>query len=249
MKRNKTKDIIEGVLPATRNGAESARRDKAAAKRRGRRKVAQQVARIASCDDYYDADASDFEYFPDVEINEIKWRRREFDNLGALLRWARYHCDHQLAGRPDIEKYFWFKAILPDTMQGRHALGHIKDACLELEDTSRYFSGYYEQRRREFMTRKQREREDVQSAIVRILTEGYHKRWNQVIKRAQPDPFLVWLKNMKVDMVPKRFLEGWHDVEDFTDWIIKSSPRHSRIYLQYSTNNYIDVLNKFMESL
>ncbi len=249
MKRDKTKDIIESVLPATRNGADSARKDKASAKRRGRRKIGQQVRNIRSCDDFYD-EASDLEFYPDTEINYIRDRRRDFDNLGALLRWAHYHCDHQLAGRPDIEKYYWFKNILPDTLQGRHALGHVKDACLELDDRYyAYSSAYYVERRREYQSKKEREREDVQAAIVRILTEGYHKRFNQTIKRAQPDPFILWLSDpKKYPYAPKRVLEGWHDVEEFTDWILKHR-RHSRVWLEHSTNNYIDVLNKFIDSL
>lgn len=251
MKKDKTKDIIRGVLPATRNGAGTARKDIAATKRHGRRKVNERVRNIHSYDDYMD-DAADLEFYPDVAINDLKYRRRDFDNLGALLRWARYHCDHELKGRPDIEKYYWFKNLLPDSLQGRHALGHIKDACLEIEDEFSnypYFNeAYYAQRRKDFADAKQREHDELHEMIVGILVNGYHKRYNQMLKRNQLDPFIVWLKDMKQPLVPKRLLGGWHDVDDFVAWLEKH-PRHGRIYMQHTSNNFIDLTRKFVESL
>lgn len=113
---DKIKDIIEGILPATRNKAKSTAKNRKHLHREHRRKANQCI--IAG--DYDNVNAQDT--FFRKRIHEMKWERRDADNLAALFRWARAITKHL---DDPADRYMFIKKVLPDTMQGRHALGHI----------------------------------------------------------------------------------------------------------------------------
>lgn len=251
MKKDKTKDIIESVLPATRKAAHRAKENKAAIKRRSRRIINERVRGINDIEDYMD-EASDLEFYPNAELNYAREERRLSDNLGALLRWGKYRINHELKNMSDDDRYFWFKSVLPDCLQGRHALDHIQTSLLPNVSWgyySAYSPEYYEQRRKAYRREKLEERDEVVRLLCKILTEGYHKRFNAKLKSMQPDPFLLWLEDPSKEYTPKRHLEGWHDLEDFADWI--SSPKrqkYARLIVGHSyTNNYLTMLKTFFD--
>lgn len=165
MKTDKPRDIARSVLPSTRR--KSARDDKRAyhsKHRAAQRQVNHRIERslavvtedgtIAHDPDLFD----DFEeqtvydgYHAATKDDSLSWDdmgsivqdRRNADKLGPLLRWAKVTHDRLMSG-PEwtvSDKIAYFKAVLPDTLQGRHALGHVKDD-LGLHENPHKYSRY-----------------------------------------------------------------------------------------------------------
>jgi hypothetical protein len=170
MKSDKPRDIARSVLPSTRR--KSARDDKRAyhsKHRAAQRRVNHQIERSLAVFDDEGNISHDPDLFDDFEertvydgynaatkddgiswddMNEIVASRRNGDKLGPLLSWARATHARTMSG-PEwtvFDKIAYFKAVLPDTLQGRHALGHIKTDLGLYENPHKYSfyrSNYY----------------------------------------------------------------------------------------------------------
>jgi hypothetical protein len=125
----KKKDIIESVLPCTRNAAQSFAKDIRRVKQNERRKVSHAItnmySRGATADaviESYDDQAFDWNY-KDPNKTWMVRERRDHDNLGALLRWA----PTQIEDVRVQDRASKIKAMLPNNTIGRHAAGHVAD--------------------------------------------------------------------------------------------------------------------------
>lgn len=163
MRKDKARDIARGVLPSTaRKGARDDKRNFHAKHRHAQRQanhaIERSLATIAE-DGVLVHDPDLYDDFEDREIfdgyhaatkdeglgwddmsqhGEIISHRRGADKLGPLISWATATEKNKMVGWSDEDKIGYFKAILPDNLQGRHALGHVKSA-LRLEPDPFYF--------------------------------------------------------------------------------------------------------------
>lgn len=186
MKTDKPRDIARSVLPSTRR--KSARDDKRAyhsKHRAAQRQVNHRIERSLAVIDDEGNISHDPDLFDDFEertvydgynaatkdeglswddMNEIVDSRRNGDKLGPLLSWANATHNRLMSG-PEwttADKIAYFKAILPDTLQGRHALGHIKS------DLGLYENPYlYSYRRREYHVIT---KDEFRTALNRLLS-------------------------------------------------------------------------------
>lgn len=154
MRKDKARDIARGVLPSTaRKSARDNKRNFHAKHRHAQRQANHAILRHCSDIDpetgalYTDPDL--FDDFVDPEVfdgyhaatkdpslgwddmsqrGEIIISRRNADKLGPLISWATATERNKMSGWSVEDKIAYFKAILPDTLQGRHALGHVTDA-------------------------------------------------------------------------------------------------------------------------
>lgn len=227
VKKNKMRDISRGVLPATRNRAQSAAEELAYERRHNRRQIAQELGQIRSLDDAIEAEA-DLEVYPNAKINSIVNERRLADNLGALMRWARSKISGELAHLSDDDRYMWFKTHLPDSLQGRHALQHIEMDLLEPSWSEFRWWRYLRSGRR-----PDGSREEVIEMLAYILeTHGLHSRFNEYMKTADYVPKFINRRNWAVKdrFDPNYYYEipnpswhepvlllGHHDVEAWVD--------------------------------
>lgn len=163
MKKDKHRDIARGVLPSTaRKGARDNKRHFHSVQRSAQRQANHAIERsLATITDdgtiAHDPDL--FDDFEDPEIYDgyaagttapVGWdgtmkyivqRRRDADKLGPMLAWARATERQKMNGWSNEDKMAYFKAVLPDSLQGRHALGHIETA-LDLETDEFKYSRY-----------------------------------------------------------------------------------------------------------
>lgn len=172
----KLRQIGKSPLPATRNKARSTRKDLANIKRRGRRSTRQTLHCLA-----VDSDFDEFEGFvneyPATEIRYAMYDRRDADNLGALFAWARKKIATDFKSMTDEERYFAFKNVLPDTMQGRHALDHIDIALLDRNPHERLWLGRYmtdAERASARQSAADKLRNHLRSQLTKILDEQGH---------------------------------------------------------------------------
>lgn len=157
MKKDKARDIARGTLPSkARKGARDKKRNFHASHRHAQRQVNNDILRRTTVigDDglYTDPDLyDDFDgkviydgYHASTknrnadDMSYIVDDRREADKLGPLLRWAEATERNKMVGWDDRDKFAYFKAILPDSLQGRHALGHVKSALDLVTDEFEY---------------------------------------------------------------------------------------------------------------
>lgn len=166
MRKDKARDIARGVLPSTaRKGARDNKRNFHAKHRHAQRQANHAIERtLATVSDHGTVvhDPELYDDFEDREIfdgyhastkdeglgwddlsasGEIIYSRRAADKLGPLISWARATEKRLMAGWDVADKVAYFKAVLPDTLQGRHALGHVKSA-LDLDDDEFGFRFY-----------------------------------------------------------------------------------------------------------
>lgn len=168
MRKNKPKDIARSVLPSTaRKGARDNKRNFHAKHRHAQRQANHAIERCITTitddgtlahdptlyDDFEDREVYDgytaatkVDCGWDDDMNYIVARRRDHDKLGALIAWAKATEKSKMAGWGAADKIAYFKAVLPDTLQGRHALGHVKTA-LDLENDE-FAYGYHRYRNR-----------------------------------------------------------------------------------------------------
>lgn len=150
MRKDKVRDVARSVLPSTaRKGAREDKRNYHATHRHAQNQINHAICRhLNDVDDdgrlYTDVglydDFEDQEIFdgysartknPSVgwdDMNEIVSNRRGHDKVAPLIRWAQAIEKRLMSSPPwaDEDKIAYFKALLPDTLQGRHALGHVK---------------------------------------------------------------------------------------------------------------------------
>lgn len=121
----KKREIARSVLPSTHR--KGARTDLRNVKQSNRTMVKHQLGLLnkglTSSDviDNFEEASFDFGYYPDAKINDIKWERRNGDKLGALLRWA----PAQVSNIRLRDRTSYMYSIMPDTVIGRHAVGHV----------------------------------------------------------------------------------------------------------------------------
>lgn len=163
MKKDKARDIARGVLPSTaRKGARDNKREYHATHRSAQRQANLAIQRHLSVVDedthtlHTDPDLyDDFEALDTFDgyhaattkpsigwdgMDEIVSHRRGADKLGPLISWATATEKAKMAGWSVEDKIAYFKAVLPDSLQGRHALGHVESA-LGLE-TDIFYNNY-----------------------------------------------------------------------------------------------------------
>jgi hypothetical protein len=187
MKKDKARDIARSVLPSTHRKA--ARDDKRAyhsKHRAAQRQANHRIERSLAVETDDGSIAHDPELFDDFEertvydgyaaatkddglswddMNEIVQNRRNGDKLGPLLSWARAVHDRTMSG-PEwttADKLAYFKAVLPDTLQGRHALSHIETDLGLLSNP--YLYGRYSYRSQPAATK-----DEFRAALGRILS-------------------------------------------------------------------------------
>lgn len=166
MRKDKVRDIARGVLPSTaRKGARDNKRNFHAKHRHAQRQANIAIERSLIAvdendrlytdpdlyDDFEDRDVIDGYHARtkapcgwDDDMKHIVRRRRDADKLGPLYAWAHATEDKKMIGWSNEDKYAYFKAVLPDTLQGRHALGHIETELDISNDEFKY--GYYRYR-------------------------------------------------------------------------------------------------------
>lgn len=186
MHKDKARDIARGVLPSTaRKSARDDKREYKAKHRAEQRRVNGAICRSMNSVDDDGHIYTDTELFDDFEdtlvydgyhsstkkpniswddMKEIVYNRRSHDKLGPLIRWAQATHSRLMSG-PEwttSDKIAYFKAILPDSLQGRHALGHVKIA-LDLDEDIYLYGGRF--RRRYVPTTKN----DIRKGLEKVL--------------------------------------------------------------------------------
>lgn len=225
--KEKQKDICESTLPATRKAARQARKKKSRASRKERRAVRQKTIQYDGrfsdlVDDLYlDEERFDFFYTEDLEKQWIMWERRGYDNLGALWRWApRQVKDIRIEDR--LSK---IKAMLPDTLGGRHAASHLEyhdDFYVEEWHTLWYYSqAKIDERKAEEDYRKAIEYAVLVKRLREVVENGLQSNFNKqirgIIKKKIPDEFGPHRDRRgryKIEYVDRPLL-GINDVEQF----------------------------------
>ncbi len=165
MRKDKARDIARGVLPSTaRKGARENKRAFHAKRRHNQNQTDHALARHLAVEEngrlHTDVDLyDDFEdpiihdgYHASTkgkatsyndDMSEIVSDRRDADKLGPLISWATATEKNKMAGWDVADKIAYFKAVLPDTLQGRHALGHVQSALGLHNDEFYYRFGRY----------------------------------------------------------------------------------------------------------
>jgi hypothetical protein len=146
MQKDKKRDLARSVLPST--SRKSARENKRNLNQQHRTRTRQTLRSVAALVDYDEApDQLIFDpYHARNVIPSIGWdgydeiisNRRGHDKLGPIIRWAKTVEKRDMKGWSNEEKYAFFKRELPDSLQGRHALGHIESALGIYPDEFRY---------------------------------------------------------------------------------------------------------------
>jgi hypothetical protein len=164
MRKDKARDIARGVLPSTaRKGARDNKRNYHAKHRHAQRQVNHAIERsliAVGADNNIYSDPDLFDDFEDLDtfdgyhaatkvpslgwddMNDIVSMRRGADKLGPLISWATATEKDKMDGWSVEDKIAYFKAVLPDSLQGRHALGHVQSALDLHNDSFRYSYRY-----------------------------------------------------------------------------------------------------------
>lgn len=178
MRKDKARDIARGTLPSTaRKGARKNKKNFHSRHRAAQRRVNDDIlAAMTEVDEdghiYTDPELfDDYEgrlvyegYTAATKTEKLSWEdmphivadRRNADKLGPLLRWAQATHDREMSGPgwTNEDKVAYFKAILPDTLQGRHALGHVISA-LDIEPNEFEYGSWSFRRNYEPVTKEQ----------------------------------------------------------------------------------------------
>jgi hypothetical protein len=207
----KTKDMIESVLPSTaRLTARRMRRQIHSSRRMRETQALRRHWQTGRLDDYALVDG----YFLS-DVSYLIWTRRAWDKVGPLTRWAvrRVLADPDLRAAPLADQVNHFRGMLPDNTVGRHALQHI-------ESTLRW-----KLRAGDWSSAAQRGAADAaaQERIAtmtaqthRILAAGRHAELNHRLKRLLAREAAAGRRpDWQFVPAPHRLLAGAHDVKDF----------------------------------
>lgn len=228
----KIKDMIESLLPS--RARKTMRERKASVHRSQRRQANQRL------DQHDVADKKRRQ-----RINEIKWERRDADNVAAFCRWAVAVTKHI---SDPLDRYNYIKSLLPDNTIGRHALTHI-DFLPEFKSPRRpeWYDRYVSPFSTEGKARAKHSKEEKIAGLVKALHEKlddpkFHKALNRRMKETHVSSHYVGYKGSSSgyrkcdDCAAPRLLMGLHDIEDFVHDVY-----HSKHY------DRIDVLKKFLD--
>lgn len=216
MRKDKARDIARGVLPSTaRKGARDNKRHYHHEHRSAQRQANHRIARHLTAVDDDGALYTDVDLFDDFEdrfefdgysaaskkegvgyddMGYIVDRRRGADKLGPLIRWAEATEKRLMDGWTNEDKYSYFKAILPDTLQGRHALGHIETALrIDNDIFWRFYTPYKPTTKVEFRNALDRclatkaGRRSLREFIVETVpVAGHTVKTNNTVRSTEP---------------------------------------------------------------
>lgn len=214
---DKVRDMCRSILPSTQR--KSDRHNAERVRRRNRRTTRQTLHdwRMAADVDDFEGHVFGYEDSPAVgggwsecqgSIKTVMWDRREHDKLGPMLRWA-------VAITADIDdpadRQEHMRAILPDNLIGRHAMGHIKFLDEFDTDVRIDYSRYHR-------NAGPMSADDVE-AKLREMVATNHKRLNHELKktviRYVPAVDLFGHKYRKAEFANR--VAGLHDAA-FLDW-------------------------------
>jgi hypothetical protein len=206
----KTKDLVESVLPSS--GRQSARVNRRLAHARHRTRQRDQLTALHH-DPSGDFDPS-LEVRRRVDLAEMVYGRRCADKTSSIERWAvhRARTDAALRLLPVEQQLVALAGVLPNNLMGRHAIAHMRWA-LERHRTARP----------PLRTPTAGEEEHLaatRAALHLILTRGLHADFNRAIRdllrdqSADPLPPRIptWHRPY---VVPDRLLHGVHDIDEF----------------------------------
>jgi hypothetical protein len=121
----KRRQMARSTLPST--SRKGARDDLRNIKQKNRAQVRRNLRALIKggvapyVEENYDEASFDFESYPNHEINYAVRDRRDREKLGPALRWA----PHQVAHLRREDRLSHMYTIMPDTLAGRHAVGHM----------------------------------------------------------------------------------------------------------------------------
>jgi hypothetical protein len=214
---DKTKDMIESVLPSTARKQARERRRLIHKQARARQRVA-----LAAITASYDDTSIDFR--DGRRRSELKWMvldRRAADNVGALTRWATavVAADATLRDAPVHVQVAHFAAILPADVIGRHAVQHIEWALTYL--AQRPMS---DARRASWRDRAAKRQQALAEALSQVIAQGRHRAFNNALRCAYREHSMQEPPPAKT-----RYLLGAHDIEAFSaemanlDWVLDTA--------------------------
>ena len=213
----KTKDMIESVLPSTARTMARDRRRLIHKRARARQRVALAEVRAS-----YDDTSVDFR--DGRRKSDLKWMvldRRAADNVGALTRWAAavVAADARLRDAPLHMQVAHFAAMLPPDLIGRHAVQHIEWTLTYLAQRPAW-----DARRDSLRNRPMGRQQALAAALSRVIAWGGHQDFNDALRRVYREQGTRESPPAKV-----RFLLGAHDVDAFSaemanlDWVLDAA--------------------------
>jgi hypothetical protein len=213
----KTKDMIESVLPST--ARKMAREQRRLIHKRAR---AYQRVALAAVRATYDDTSIDFR--DGRRRSELKWMvldRQAADNVGALTRWAAavVSADAYLRDAPLHVQVAHFTAILPANLIGRHAVQHIEWALTCLSQRSEW-----DARRASPRNLSMERRQSLAEALRQVIARGGHRDFNDALRRAYGERSTHESPPTRI-----RFLLGAHDIDAFSaemaglDWVLDAA--------------------------
>jgi hypothetical protein len=213
----KTKDMIESVLPSTARKRSREQRRLIHKRARARQRVALAEVRAT-----YDDASVDFR--DGRRRSELKWMvldRRAADNVGALTRWAAavVAADASLRDAPLHVQIAHFAAVLPPDLIGQHALQHIEWALTYLVQRPPL-----DARRGSWRSRPTERQQILAEALREVIASGGHRDFNDALRRAYGERGTQEPPPAKV-----RFLLGAHDIDAFSaemanlDWMLDTA--------------------------
>ena len=213
----KTKDMIESVLPSTARKMAREQRRLIHKRARARQRVALAEVRAS-----YDDTSVDFR--DGRRRSELKWMvldRRAADNVGALTRWAAavVAADARMRDAPLHVQVAHFAAMLPPDLIGRHAVQHIRWALTYTAQRPAW-----DARRDSWRNRPMERQRTLAAALSGVIAHGGHRDFNDALRRVYGEQGTRESPPAKV-----RFLLGAHDVDAFSaemanlDWVLDAT--------------------------
>lgn len=238
----KRRDMARSVLPST--ARKSARLNKACGNRAHRRNVTLTLDAWAKEIDPYDFEGHvlepEHDNRRDPTWDGVVWERRAHDKL-SVVRWAERLCETlpELKDACYLERYAFFKKVMPDSLIGRHALSHIKNV-LDPDDPWR--GSYKDVLRNRKIADEERLVRMIEACSLIIPARGAHKGLNLALKSThiishtryhwvsfnQPKRPEAYTCSACED---PRTLLGTHDIEDFAQDLIAHDGLHPRVDL------------------
>lgn len=211
----KTKDMIESVLPSTAGKRAREQRRLIHKRARSRQRVA-----LAEMRATYDDTSVDFR--DGRRKSELKWMvsdRRAAGNVGALTRWAAaVRADARLRAAPLHVQVAHFAAIVPGVI-GAHAVQHIEWALRYLARRPARDAG-----RGSWRNRPIERQRILAEALRQVIARGGHGDFNDALRR-------VYGRHGMQESPPAEgpFLRGAHDLDAFSaemahlDWVLDAA--------------------------
>lgn len=196
--------MSRSVLPST--GRKAARDARRAIQRRQRARDLAVVTEYRRAAD--PADVTPEVHDPDFrgEISRMVMRRRGSDKVGPLIRWAkaRIAADPVLRSAPREEQVAYFARLMPPTLIGRHAVGHIEWALKPPR--------WHKQYRASQADPGAAAAAKTERQVRLIMAAGRHGTLNAELRRVLDREARA---RPSRDPMPRRLLLGSYDIEAF----------------------------------